>query len=58
MSKNKQFKQIPSLERNPAPIPNGVGTHNKIAKKIARLLVALIIILVIILVVIGAATLS
>ena len=58
MSKNKRFKQIPSLERNPSPLTGGVGTSNKLAKKVARLLVALLILLVIILVVIGAKTLA
>lgn len=56
-NKNRQFKQIPSLERNESPLPKGVTTNNKLTKKVARLLVALLAILVIILVVVGAASL-
>jgi len=58
MSKSRQFKQIPSLERKPNPLTRKAVTHNKFAKKVARLLVALLIILVIILVVIGVTSLS
>jgi hypothetical protein len=56
-NKARQFKKIPSLERNPKPLTGNTGTNNKLVKKVARLLVAFLAILVIIFVAMSAANL-